>query len=260
MKQDKRLESLCRDEEEKILLSRLQDAVNSAKLRMIPKYLGFLSLSERTLIEQAVHLMGFTDGYFYGGYERAERVLFGALPEYMDYDETQFPLQAVTITYRRQDKLTHRDFLGTFMGLMIKREMIGDILVSEGKTVVFVHNNILSTVLSEISKVGKIGVQIETGACLDQLPQPEFKEQSSTVASMRFDCILSFLLGQSREKCARLIRAGQAAIGGRITERVSTEIRVGDVVTVRGYGKFEITAQDSITKKGRLTICARKYL
>ena len=186
--------------------------------------------------------------------------MFGALPDYMDFEETQFPLQGVTITYRKQDKLTHRDFLGSLMGLMIKREMIGDILVSDGKTVVFVHENVLPTVLGEVSKIGRVGVQVQKGARVEDLPQPTFKEMSSTVASMRFDCVLSFLLGQSRERCARTIRAGLAAVGGRITESISMEIHVGDIITVRGHGKFEITAQDSVTRKGRLTICARKYL
>ena len=77
---------------------------------------------------------------------------------------------------------------------------------------------------------------------------------------MRFDCILSFLLGQSREKCSRLIRSGAAAVNGRIVESISSEIHVGDIVTVRGYGKFEITEQDSVTRKGRLVIRAQKYL
>lgn len=260
MKQDKRLESLCRDEEEKILLSRVKDAIQSAQLRMAPKYLGFLSLSERTLVQQAISMLGFSNGHFYGGYEQAERVLFGALPDYMEYDPIQFPLCGLTFTYRKQDHLTHRDFLGTLMGLMIKREMVGDILVSEGSTVVFVHENVVPTVLGEVAKIGKTGVHVEKGFSLEALPQPKFKEISSTVASMRFDCILSFLLGQSREKCVRLIRAGLAAINGRIIENISEEMQVGNIVTVRGYGKFEITAQESVTRKGRLTICARKYL
>ena len=96
MKQDKRLESLCRDEEEKILLSRVKDAIQSAQLRMAPKYLGFLSLSERTLVQQAISMLGFSNGHFYGGYEQAERVLFGALPDYMAVSYTHLDV------YKRQ--------------------------------------------------------------------------------------------------------------------------------------------------------------
>ena len=260
MKQDKYLESLCRNGEEKLHLSRVQDAVNTAQFHMTPKYLGFLSLSEHALVQQAIRLLGFANGHFFGGYEQAERVIFGALPDYLEFNPEEFPLQALTFTYRKQDKLTHRDFLGALMGLMIKREMIGDILVSEGNTVVFVHKNVVSTILQEATKIGRTGVSITEGFSLENLPQPAFKEMQSTVASMRFDCILSFLLGQSREKCSRLIRSGAAAVNGRIVESISSEIHVGDIVTVRGYGKFEITEQDSVTRKGRLVIRAQKYL
>lgn len=260
MKLDKRLNSLCREEEDKILVSRVLDAVETAQLRMTPKYIGFLSPSERALVQELVRLIGFSDGHFYGGYERAERVFFGAFPDYMKAEPELFPLRALSIAYRRQDALTHRDFLGALMGLMIKREMIGDILVSEGRTVVFLHENVANTALQEMTKVGRVGVQVSEGFSLEMLPQPKFKELSSTVASMRFDCILSFLLGLSREKCARLIRSGLAAVGGRVIESVSEEISVGDIITVRGHGKFVITAQEAVTRKGRLTICARKYL
>lgn len=260
MKLDKRLQSLCREEEDKILLSRVLDALDSAQLRMTPKFLGFLSPAEHALVSDAVNLLHFSGGSFFGGYERAERVFFGAFPDYMEASPELFPLRALSFIYRRQDQLSHRDFLGALMGLMVKREMIGDILVAPGRTVVFVHENVARMVLQELNKVGRVGVQGTEGFSPDMLPQPEFKQLSSTVASMRFDCVLSFLLGMSREKCARLIRSGLAAVGGRVTEHVSQEIKVGDIITVRGYGKFEITAQETVTKKGRLTICAQKYL
>ena len=91
MKQDKYLESLCRNGEEKLLLSRVQDAVNTAQFHMTPKYLGFLSLSEHALVQQAIRLLGFANGHFFGGYEQAERVIFVLCPIIWNLIQRNFP-------------------------------------------------------------------------------------------------------------------------------------------------------------------------
>ncbi len=63
----------------------------------------------------------------------------GFFPDYMEADAEAFPIAPLTLTYRKEDKLGHRDFLGSFMGLGIEREAVGDILIGEGRCVVFVR-------------------------------------------------------------------------------------------------------------------------
>ncbi|MBP5378697.1 MAG: RNA-binding protein, partial [Ruminococcus sp.] len=75
----------------------------------------------------------------WGGYDDARRKMLAVYPDYCeDYVEREYPFVCLTFTYRKEDKLTHRDFLGSFRGLQLKREIIGDIVVSEGITQVFV--------------------------------------------------------------------------------------------------------------------------
>jgi RNA-binding protein YlmH len=66
-----------------------------------------------------------------GGYEGAERNLLLFLPDWMEAEdaETQTPIRCLRASFREEYKLSHRDFLGSLMGIGIVREKIGDILV-----------------------------------------------------------------------------------------------------------------------------------
>ena len=92
----------------------------------------------------------------YGGFQEAERKVAGFFPDYVEIDEqlpSLFPLEPLTARFREQDKLSHRDFLGSLMGLRISREMIGDILVGNGFAVFFVLNQAVPPILNEMKKV-----------------------------------------------------------------------------------------------------------
>ena len=76
---------------------------------------------------------------FYGGYEGCERTLFIAMPEYFE-EEYKEEISVLEITGRNISELSHRDFLGSLMGLGVERKTVGDILVFEDKTYVFIIN------------------------------------------------------------------------------------------------------------------------
>ena len=68
--------------------------------------------------------------YAYGGYEEADRrVLMFMPPEYMDrISDTQFPISCIRIAPVNRkfgEALTHRDYLGTVMGMGLERDQIG---------------------------------------------------------------------------------------------------------------------------------------
>lgn len=82
----------------------------------------------------AVRLAGATGhALFWGGYEDAERGIYLFYPDYMDAESAKLsaPLALLRARKRREDTLTHRDYLGSLMGLQIDRSVVGDILVHE---------------------------------------------------------------------------------------------------------------------------------
>lgn len=239
-----------------LLEAKLRDCLRMSQRR--PCFLGFLDESQAAFCKERLKRERGT-WLFFGGYQEAERVMAGFFPDYMEPVLEEFPIDALTFTYRREDKPGHRDFLGSFMGLGIERDVIGDILVSEGRTVAFVRREISSYFLNNISKIGRTGVKIAIGF-EDPLPViREYKAINGVVASNRLDCLVALLCKTSREKASGKISAGQAAVNHLEALNPDRRIEEGDMISVRGSGKFIIDSFGPLTGKGRLTVKCRKY-
>jgi len=197
----------------------------------------------------------------WGGFEGAKRKILAVYQEYCsDFVKSEFPLKCVTFSYRKTDSLSHRDFLGTFMGMNLKRETIGDIVTGEGSAQAIVTETASKLICSSVSKIGKTGVK-----CTDTLPfemsvQENFQTLSGTVASVRLDCIVSFATGKSRENAVKLIRSEKTDVNHLPRTSVSSEVREGDVISIRGTGRFVLKSIDGTTKKDRLHITMLKYI
>jgi len=77
---------------------------------------------------------------------------------------------------------------------------------------------------------------------------------------MRLDCVVSLALNLSREKSAALIEGRQVSLNFFEEEKSSREVKVGDILSIRGYGRFLISQQGSLSKKGRLHLTISQYI
>ena len=238
--------------ETSVLLARIDDAIRLSSVRNIPKFVGFLNDIE---VSQVIEYVNNKARYkLFGGYNGAERLMFCALPDWAE--DAPFPITRLTFKYRKVDKLTHRDFLGNIMSLGITRESVGDILVVEGQTVVFIHNDVLNYVTTQITKVGGVGVDIDINSTDDFKCQDDSKEIRTTVASARLDAIVAHLVGVSREKANEQIRVGNVLVNQRICQNNSQKISENDQITIRRKGKYYIKNMSETTKKGRIILVA----
>lgn len=223
-----------------------------------------LFLDERQCIEAEQWCLHNTGGLMYtlwGGYPDARRKMLAVYPDYCgDYVMQEFPMKCLTFRFRKEDKLTHRDFLGTFMGLRLKRETVGDIVSDEGIAQVFVSDVASRHIVSSLSKIGKTGVKITDGEAFSMESVQEFRDISGTVASLRLDCVVGLAANVSRENAARLIRSEKTDVNHFTVTSVSHEVHEGDVLSVRGSGRFILSQINGTTKKGRIHILLKKYL
>ena len=242
-----------------LFFARLDDAVYAAGRRRTV-FLGFLDENQRSaaaghLKKQPVQTV------FFGGYENAQRTMLAVFSaDVKSVDPGSFPVSPITFHFRKQDSLTHRDFLGAIMSLKVKRDAVGDILVGEGICVIFVKTEFASIMADEITKVGSVGVTASMGAP-EVLPQAfALVSVGGTVSSMRFDCIVALLTRLSREKASQMITDGLCQINHRECNRVSRELLKGDVISIRSFGKYIVEEIEGVTKKGRLKILIKKYM
>lgn len=239
-----------------LLPSRINDLKHICQKTNSPKFIGFLTSDELVI---ALNQIKPNDRYvLFGGYENAERLVLGVLPEWCL--DPRFPIKAITFTYRNCDKPTHRDFLGALMAIGIARETIGDILVGDGKTVIFVLDDVFKFIMDQIHKVGNIGVLLTEG-WVDPLPQnSKLQSFSVTVASTRIDCVVAAVCNTSRKKANEKILEGLVSINSVCVTKSTVNIKPFDKITVRKSGKFEITACDEFSKKGRIILKYNKYI
>lgn len=236
--------------------ARIEDTVAICERTNKCKYLGFLSLEQAAAAKNYLEKRNIRFA-LWGGYAGAERVMLGCFPDWAETDE--FPITAVTFKYRKTDPLSHRDFLGSLMGLGLTRESVGDILTEEGRAVVFLSEDIADFVLNQTRKIGRVGVAVSKGF-EGELPKGDaLAELSTTVASERLDCVVAAVAGISRGAAVEKITQGLVSVNSFITEKTTLSVNEGDVIAVRSKGKFIIVSLDGRTRKNRVILNYKGY-
>ncbi len=242
---------------DKLLSAKVDDAIRLSQKG--PKFIGFLDCGESAEIKEYLSNRDFGSIGYFGGYPDAERVVMGIFPDYLEPEESLFPISSLTITYKRDYELKHKDFLGTFMAQGIARSTIGDILIEPGRCVIFVKEELADYFLSSLTKIGGVGISVSYTEGDTLPPAHTYQEISGIISSPRLDCIVSMLTNLSRDKTAKLINTGLVACNYKETDNVSMAVKEGSVISIRSYGKYIIDTIGPNTKKGRLIIKCRKY-
>ena len=239
-----------------LLPARISDLQYLSQKTSTIKYLGFLTTDELSV---ALKCLGNKQKQnFFGGYAEAQRTVLAFLPDWCN--EPTYPITALTFVYRKCDELSHRDFLGALMALGITRETVGDILIEKGRAVVFVLNDIADFIISQINKIGRVGVSVSKGYTQ---PLPNLSKKvafSLTVASMRLDCVVSALCGCSRNQASQTIIDGCVFVNSICIKKPTHNISANSNITIRKKGRFEITSCDEVSKKGRIILKYDKYV
>lgn len=246
--------------QEKLLLSRAEDTLRLAEKHYTGQTLGFLTPSERVFLQK--HILPPTDMRlsFEGGYPDAERTLMVCTPEFLEEDADSY-LAVIACRGRDLGELSHRDYLGSLMGLGIVRESIGDILPLAEKAFIILKPEQADFVMQNLTKIGRHGIKTERCTIAElELPQKQTKEIQTTVSALRLDSVLASALGVSRGSAAEYIRAKRVMVNWEETENLSRTLREGDVFSVRGHGRFCLAHVGGITRKGRQNIVICRYI
>ena len=227
-----------------------------------PRFSAFLTEEQRAEIEPLVKKLA-AGGFltlFYGGYPDARRTMLGVFPDYITPDPADFPIVAYTARFGGNFRdIGHRDVLGTLMGQQIRRETIGDIVVLPGKAVLFAEERVERVLATQIDRIGGTGVTMEKGFEPFSVEQ-QYAEIKGTLSSLRLDAAVALCAGLSREKAAALITAGLCSVGHLEEKDQSRRLSQGDILVIRGKGKFRLDEVGGLTRKGRISVVFLKYL
>ena len=256
------IDKIARTPEEKILLAKIWDKINTGIRKNIMASTCFLTLRE---LDMSKYLFGEPEGlHTFGGHPEAERKMLVYLPDYMD-DATlvaeDSPVACLRATFYEGDSPSHRDFLGALMGSGIARESVGDICVSKGSCDFFVTAEIAPYILQNFIIAGRTKLHLQAISLNNvQIPEPETKQLRDTVASLRLDSIISSGFRINRSLAVQHIVGGKAAINGLPCEKPDKIVEEYARISVRGLGKIKLTAVNGETKKGRISVVIDRYV
>ncbi|MGI6091384.1 MAG: RNA-binding protein [Veillonellaceae bacterium] len=196
-----------------------------------------------------------------GGYQGAERVRAAFVAE--DYSgNVNFNIAAILISWDSLHyHITHRDVLGSLMGLGLKREVLGDIVLRHGACHVIVDDSLIEYLLQNLVSIGAAPVTATT-ADLSAIPPREerVKEIRTTVPSLRLDVIAAAGYGVSRTRMSDEIAADKIKVNWQNAKNSSQLIKAGDIISMRGRGRVEVCEIIGQTKKGRISILLKRFI
>ncbi len=156
-------------------------------------------------------------------------------------------------------ELEHKHFLAAIMGLGIKREKLGDLVVREGVCYGIIAEELFDFLTVNLSQVGKVDVKVERTE-RESVPESRFEENILLVTSLRLDNLVSAVTGLSRSASAELIDEGIVTVNYRVRRRRDMQVEPGDVLSIRRYGKYIFNEIVGESKKGKARILLKKYV
>ncbi len=251
--------------EDRLHLAKVLDRLEQTRRRGIPAATDFLSPQQQAAAMDLLRLAGASESEYvpWGGYEGAERKLLMFLPDWLEPEDagSQSPIRCLRAAFRADNALTHRDFLGSLMGMGVVREKLGDILVGSDSADLLVLDTVADFLLAGWNSAGRAKLTVtEIDPAHLHIPEVRCQELRDTVSSLRLDAVVSAGLKMARGKAAELIASGRVQVNWRECTKPDKVLSAGDTVSARGFGKFELTEIGGMTKKGRTAITLKRYI
>lgn len=224
----------------------------------------FLDVRQQSLVLSNIKISDDVRALPFGGFDTAERNVLVFIPYYFevsDFDSlkdylTENPEEnPLTVLHLKKDSfstVSHRDYLGALMGLGIKREMVGDIVVTNDGADIIVMKSVAEYIKAELKSVGKASVSIKE-VRFDEISDmvANVHEEIINVSSMRIDNIISACFKLSRSESADAVLSGNVYVNSLQILKCDKKINIGDKIVYRSKGKVVLKEVSGVSKKGR---------
>lgn len=249
------------NKEELFLVNRLKDLANNAYKKNIYTYSDFLNINELNILNHIKETLPPVTVTTTGGSNYAERKIAIFSPKEIYYEE-EVPiivLYIAPINSKFADILSHRDFLGAILNLGINRNKIGDIFVKENSAFVYCKEDISNYIIDNLFKIKHTQISIKKVECEFIDIVPNFKEITGTISNIRLDSLIAIAFKAPRSSILSFIEERKVFINGRLTTLNGAAVKEGDIISVRGKGRFIFEEIIKKTKKGRNLVKINLY-
>src|SRR5699024_232190 len=192
----------------------------------------------------------------FGGGKHTERKRAIIAPYYESITEETYEITLMQAFYQEKFvTLQHRDVLGAFLSLGIKRDKLGDISVENGTIQILLASEIAHYSQLNLTKIKNATIKLEEKPLSEPIEKKVvWKEKMTTVSSLRLDNVIKEIYNISRKVASEMIVKGKVKVNFKIVEDAKLQLQPNDLLSVRGKGRSKLVSVHGQTKKGRLRI------
>ena len=254
---------------DKMFLAQVLDKIEFVSKRNKIECTDFLDMYQISLVKNLLNKIEFKNYCLFGGYENAERNILILYPDEYDLNmlEKNYNkfIKILRITLDNQSnfqKLEHRNYLGAVVKVGMDRGKVGDILVFDNGADMLVKQESIDSLKISLSLLNRFENARFEILDLENIREKEIKleEMSIIVPSFRLDNFVSDLAKTSRSRALQIINETRVFINGKNEMKASKQIKQGDIITIRGKGKFIIKEFSGNTRSGRTIVKIEKYV
>lgn len=246
-----------------IELFKILDKIEICIKKNIFKYTDFLDPYLISICNEILSTkFGHVDFNITGGYDGAERKIIIFYPDYYYEEDGYSPLKVIKIDNLPKGKqFDHREVLGSILGLGLKREKIGDIIINDNSIQIIVLEEIASYVQNNMEQIGRHKVDSGMDEIHNIIPKENsFMTITDTVKSLRLDSVSSAGFKVARSKTITDIKKEKLKVNFLPVCSPSYNVKEGDLISYRGKGRIILDKVLGKTKKDRYKISIKKFI
>ena len=245
-----------------LIFSKIDDKIRFCNSKNKITHTDFFTEPEIIRIQKYLKQNKIHNFFFFGGQPDCDRKMLFFYPDKLNYDmafknvTNILKIIRITLPNNLVSTYEHRDYLSAIMKLGIVREKFGDIIVyPEGADIVVQdeNSNYFKQNLEQLTRFKKSKIEILDINLIHEITKTQ-EELQIIVNSMRIDNFVSEIAHTSRNKAEEILLEERVMINYETIVKASKQVNLGDLIVVRGFGKYKVIEILRTTKSGKLVI------
>lgn len=158
-------------------------------------------------------------------------------------------------------KIRHQDILGTLFSLGIDEHLFGDIVINNNHYYFYTFKYMNTYFEMELKKIRNANISLlEKDLNELSIYKAEFKEITIINSSLRIDSVISKIIHTNRDTIKEYIKDKKIIYNYQLLTNGTKNINIGDVFSIRKFGKYKFIGIDGNTKKNNLILKIHQYI
>ena len=160
-----------------------------------------------------------------------------------------------------KQKLNHREILGSVFSLGLDSSVFGDIIILDDHYYIYVLEEIKNYILNNLLNINKNDViLVKRDLNILENYKREYMSLELVSSSERIDTIIAHLINVNRVRVKKLINDKNIILNCDVITNSSKKLVLGDIISIRKYGKYKYMGIINKTKSGNYVIKIDKYV